>query len=418
MARTLTPAELPALLAPGMRVYAPGGVGESAPLIAALRAAPERCAGVHFTGVWLPGINHCDYAALNADARASALFIGRELHASFAQGRIDLLALSYFEAYHYLAGDAAIDLAFLHVTPPNDDGRLGFGVANDFTPAVAAGARRIVALVNPLMPRTIGAGSIALADVDFVCCAPAPLLADGGGGGDAVWEAIAGHVAGLIGDGDTLEVGIGKVQGVLAALTGRRGLKVHSGAITSTLLPLVAAGAIAGEDGAVRCGMALGSPALYAFVANNPRVQFAPVGETHDSATLRRIERFVAINGVIEVDLFGQANAETADGRQVSGAGGLLDFMRGARLSPGGRAIVCLPSTGGGGRVSRIVPALAQGAPVSVTRGDIDIVVTEHGCARLRRLGLDARAEALIAIAAPPFRAGLQRAWDEMRAQM
>ncbi len=416
-ARPLNWGDLPDLLAPGTRVYTPGGVGQSAPLIAALRAAPEASAGVHFTGVWLPGINHCDYASLHRDARATAFFIGRELHASFAQGRVDFLPLSYFEVYQYLATEAAIDLAFLHVAPPDAQERLGFGVANDFTPAVAAGAKRIAVHINPSMPRTRGAGSIALADVDFVFEEAAPLLGDNAAS-DPVWQAIARHVAGLIEDGDTLEVGIGKVQGVLPALRHHRGLKVHSGAITSTLLPLVEAGALAGDDGAVTCGMALGAQALYDFVADNPLVRFAAVGETHDITTLRRIERFCAINGVVEVDLFGQANAETVDGRQVSGAGGILDFMRGARLSAGGRAIVCLPATGAGGAVSRIVPALPTACPTSVTRGDIDIVVTEQGVASLRRLGLDARAQALIAIAAPPFRDALGRAWADMHAKM
>jgi acyl-CoA hydrolase len=410
-------AALPSLLAPGMRVYVPGGVGESAPLTAALRAAASACAGIHFIGVWLPGINHCDYASLHPEARATAFFIGRELRASFAERRIAFLPLSYFEIYRHLETEAEIDLAFLQVTPPDRDGRLGFGCANDFTPAVAARARRIAVHINPLMPRTRGAGSVALAQVDCAFEAASPLLADSAGT-DPVWQAIGGNVAGLIRDGDTLEVGIGRVQGVLGALTGHRGLRLHSGAVTSTLLPLLGAGALAGDDGAVTCGMALGGPALYDFVADNPLVRFAPVGETHDIGVLRRIERFVAINGVIEIDLLGQANAETAGGRQVSGAGGILDFMRGARLASGGRAIVCLPATGDGGAVSRIVPALAPGCPVSVPRGDIDIVVTEYGTASLRRSDLDARAEALIAIAAPAFRDRLAGAWAEMRRRM
>lgn len=410
-------AALPSLLAPGMRVYVPGGVGESAPVIAALRAAPEACAGVRFIGVWLPGINHCDFASLHPDARATAFFIGRPLRRSFAEGRVAFLPLSYFEAYRYLATEAEIDLAILQVTPPDPDGRLGFGCANDFTPAVAARARRIAVHVNPRMPRTVGAGSVARADAAAVFEDACPLLADDPSS-DPVWQAIGGHVAGLIGDGDTLEVGIGRVQGVLTALTGHRRLRLHSGAITSTLAPLVEAGALATAPGTVTCGMALGDPALYAFVADNPLFRFAPVGETHDIGNLRRIERFVAINGVIEVDLFGQANAETAAGRQVSGAGGILDFMRGARLSPGGRSIVCLPATGDGGATSRIVPALAHGAPVSIPRGEIDGVVTEYGVASLRRLDLDARADALIAIAAPAFRDGLAAAWAELRRRM
>jgi acyl-CoA hydrolase len=417
MPQTLRAGDWPSLLKPGMRVYAPGTTAESPLLRDALTTAPEAAAGVHFLGVWLPGINHTDYAGLHPGARATAFFIGRELRASFAAGRIDLMTLSYFEVYRYLQNHAAIDLAVVQTAPPDGDGRLSFGVGNDFTPAVAGSARKILAHVNPRMPRTQGAGSIALDRVDYLIEGGSPLLADDPAD-DPVWRAIGRHIATLVRDGDTIEVGIGRVQGVLSALTAARRLKLHTGAVTSPLFDLLAAGALAEGDGAVTCGIAFGSDALYRLVADSAVVRFAPVGETHDIATLRRIERFIAINGVIEVDLLGQANAETADGRQVSGAGGLLDFMRGARLSPGGLGIIALPATAGGGSVSRIVPALPAAAPVSVTRGDIDVVVTEHGIADLRLKAIDARAEALIAIAAPAHRDALADAWDALRRRM
>jgi acyl-CoA hydrolase len=142
------------------------------------------------------------------------------------------------------------------------------------------------------------------------------------------------------------------------------------------------------------------------------------VGWTHDIGTLRGIERFVAINSVIEVDLLGQANAEMIGGRQVSSAGGITDFMRGARLSPGGFAIVALPSTARGGTVSRIVPKLDDGAAVSVARGDMELVVTEHGIADLRNKTVDERAQALIAVAAPRHRDELSANWRERRSRM
>jgi acyl-CoA hydrolase len=184
------------------------------------------------------------------------------------------------------------------------------------------------------------------------------------------------------------------------------------------VLRLVEAGALADRDGAITAGVAWGSEALCRFVADNPRVRFAPVGETHAIGTLGAIERFVAINSVIEVDLLGQANAEMVRGRQVSSAGGITDFMRGARLSPGGLAIIALPSTTKGGTVSRIVAHLGEGSAVSVARADMQVVVTEHGIADLRDKPVDARAEALIAVAAPAFRDGLAAAWRERRANM
>lgn len=411
--RPIAPEAVPRLLRPGLRVYGPGVSGESALITEALRAAPEAAAGVTFTGVWLPGINRLDYAGLHPQARAEAFFMTPDLHGSFLAGRIAFRPLSYLETYRYLQSGPAIDLALLQVSPPDRHGRVSLGVANDFSPAILGRARQRLAHINPLMPQTRGAATIPYAELDWVVEASAPLLGDGGGK-DAAWTAIGRHIADIVPDGATIEVGIGRVPQVLAALTGHRNLRVHSGAITSPLLALAAAGALAEEPGAVTAGVALGSEALYAFAAADPRVRFAPVGWTHDMATLSRIERFVAINGVIEVDLWGQANAEMVDGRHVSSAGGIGDFIRGARAAPGGLAIIALPATAKDGRVSRIVPHLTD-TVVSVNRTDADIVVTEHGVARLRHASIDERAEALIAIAAPPFRDDLARAWSARR---
>jgi acyl-CoA hydrolase len=417
MPQLIAPAAIPDLLRPGTSVYAPGLAGESPVLVAALRSAPEACADVRFVGVWLPGINRVDYAGLHPRARATAFFVTRDMAASFAAGRIEFRPLSYFETYRYLRDCAEVDLAILHTSPPDTEGRLSLGVANDFTPAILARARRKLALINPRMPRTRGAVRVPLELIDAVVEADAPLLADDDAD-DPAFDAIGRHVAGRIGDGDTLEVGVGRVQRVFAALAGARNLRIHSGAITTPLLRLAESGGIARDEGAITAGVALGSEALYAFVHDDPRVRFAPVGWTHDIATLRAIPRFVAINSVIEVDLLGQANAEAIGGRQVGAVGGLVDFMRGARASTGGRAIVALPATAKGGSVSKIVAALPGDAPVGVTRGDMDIVVTEFGVADLRPASVDERAAALIAIAAPAFREDLARAWAARRRGM
>ena len=417
MPKSIAAVEVPALLRPGMRVYAPGLSGESALLVDALRAAPQCCADVRFVGVWLPGYNNVDYAGLDPAARATAFFVGPALRQSFAAGRVDYLPISYFAVYGYLRDRAAVDLALLQVSPPDTDGRCSLGVANDFTPAVLGKAACKVAHVNPLMPRTVGAATVAIDDIDYLVEAPRPVLG-GDDGADAEFVAIGRHVATLVPDGATLEVGVGKVQGVLAALTGKRDLALHTGAFSDPVLRLVETGALADRVAAITAGVAWGSEALYAFVADNPRVRFAPVGVTHAIATLGAIERFIAINSVIEVDLLGQANAEMIRGRQVSSAGGITDFMRGARLSPGGLAIVALPSTTKGGTVSRIVAHLDEGAAVSVARADMEVVVTEHGIADLRDKSVDARAEALIAIAAPAFRDQLAAAWHERRGRM
>lgn len=415
--KIIAPADLPNLLRPGMTVYAPGVAGESSVFAAALQAAPEACRQVRFVGVWLPGINRIDYAGLHPEARATAFFVTRDMAASHAAGRVTFLPMTYFETFRFLRERMGIDLAVLHTTPPDGEGLVSLGVANDFTPAVVAKAAAKLAFVNHHMPPTRGAERIRFSNLDYVVEADAPLLSDDDVP-DPVFDTIGRHIFGLIRDGDTIEVGIGRVQRIFGALAGKRDLRIHSGAITSPLLQLAEAGGIARSENAITTGVALGNAALYRFVRDDPRVRFASVGWTHDIATLRAIPRFVAINSVIEVDLFGQANAETIDGRQVGAVGGLVDFMRGACASPGGRAIVALPATARRGTVSKIVSSFPAGTPVGVTRGDMDLVVTEYGVAELREKSIDERAAALIAVAAPQFRNDLTRAWSRLRARL
>ncbi len=414
MPTPLAAADLPGLLRPGMTVYAPGAAGESEVITAALAAAPEAAAGVRFIGVWLPGFNDVDYAGLHPEARATAFFPTPAQRRSFEAGRVDYLSLSYFTIYQYLRTLATIDVALLHLSPPDTNGRCGFGVACDFTPAVLDRTQRIIAHINPAMPRTRCLVDVAYDDLDYVIETPG-LIAGADAAPDPVFQMIGGHLADRIADGATVEVGIGGVQSVLAALAGKRELRIHAGAITEPVRRLAEDGAIADAEGAITAGIAWGGPALHRFCNEDSRVRFAPVGRTHDVVRLGAIDRFVAVNAVIEVDLFGQANAEMINGRQISSAGGLSDFMRGARLSAGGFAVVALPATARAGSISRIVPALAPGTVVSVARTDMQLVATEHGVADLRALDIDARAHALIAIAAPAFRDDLAAAWADRR---
>jgi acyl-CoA hydrolase len=405
------------LIKPGMRVYVTGTAGESQAIFNALQAVAPNLDGVTFVGVWLPGINAVDYAALNQDARATAFFMTSDLRQTFEAGQIGLIPLPYSAIYRFLEQGPPFDLAFLHVSPPDGVGMVSVGVANDFQPAVIANSRRLVAHVNPRMPSTAGAARVSLDEIDATVETETPLLADDPKS-DPTWDAIGGHVAELVRDGDTVEIGIGRVQTVWRALAGKKNLSVHSGAISTPFLDLVAAGSIADEERAIVVGIAHGQPALHTFAASDRRVWFAPVGWTHHPSTMAAIDGFVAINSVMEVDLLGQSNAETVAGRQVGGAGGLTDFMRGARLSPGGRSIIALPATARRGTVSKIVPDFGAGLPVSVGRGDVDFVVTEYGVADLRHADIDRRANALCAIAAPDFRDTLSDAWAAKRSTL
>jgi acyl-CoA hydrolase len=187
--------------------------------------------------------------------------------------------------------------------------------------------------------------------------------------------------------------------------------------VSDPLLKVLDAGVLAETTDAVTTGVALGSATLYDRVARDDRVRFRPVGFTHAIARLADIPRLVAVNSLIEIDLFGQGNAEFLGQAQVSGGGGLTDFLRGAALSAGGRPVCALVSTAKGGSISRIVPRLAHGA-ATVSRADMGVVVTEHGSADLRGLDVEARAQALISLAAPAHRDWLGAAWREMRSSM
>lgn len=400
------------------RVYMPGAAGESALFTAALRTRPELAAGLTFFGVWLPGINRIDYSALHAQARGELFFLSADFHESFHAGRALFRPMTYSAIYPWLER-TPVDAALLQVSPPGADGQCSLGVAPDFSGAVMNRAGLRIGHINPAMPDTAGAPRIAFDQIDLVVEDESPLLSHQAVSLPPVFERIAGNVATLVDDGDTVQVGIGKLQlMVLRTLTSRRTLRVHSGMVTESVLALMDSDALSGEEGAVTIGAAIGGAEFYRRLAADPRVRFASVRHTHDGTVLREINNFTAINSVIEVDLYGQANAEFMNGRQISGPGGLVDFLRGARYAPGGKPIVALASTAEAGTVSRIVPRLGPDTPPTVARGDIGFVVTEHGVADLRTLDVDARAEALIAIADPAHRGTLEDAWRDMRQGM
>ena len=394
-------------LHPGAEVYVAGCAGHSLLLQSWLEQAPQRSAGVRFTGVQIPTVNRFDFAGLHPQARQRTIFLSSELRDSWLAGRVDYLPMSYSATWQWLAETARFDVALVQVAPPDDQGRCSLGVACDFTPAAWPRARKVLAHVNPRMPRTHGP-SIPWSRIDAVVEQDSPLLEAPDPPPDAAMDAVARQVAALVPDQATLQLGLGRLQSaVLRALRGRRGLRLHSGMVSDGLLGLIEDGALAADDEAVVAGVALGSAALYAAVAQ--RVRFREVGHTHDHTVLRAIPRLTAINSALSVDLLGQVNGDCLGGRQLSGIGGLPDFLRGARQAAQGRGIIALPAATPKGQ-TRIVSMLPAG-PVSVARIDADCVATEHGVADLRHLDVHARARAMIDIADPAHREALEREW-------
>jgi acyl-CoA hydrolase len=400
-------------LKPGMTVYVPGVSGESAPLYAALKARPHAAAGVRFVGVHFPGINRCDYLGLHPQARQRAYFMQPGLRAGLHDGRVDLLPLDYPGIYRDLV-DLQIDVAFAQITAPDEDGLCSLGASYDFLPAIWQRARKRVGLINHRLPWTSGSFAVRADECDALCDADGELLSFDGGTPNATMNTHAGLVAGLVRDGDTLEFGVGKLQAaILAALSRHRNLKVYSGMVSPPVLPLLDLGVISGRN-SIQAGVALGDAAFYQRLAQDDRFFFRPVSETHDVRRLSAIPQFCAINSAIEVDLFGQANADSVGGRMMAGVGGLPAFVNGARLSPGGRSIIALSAATEDGSISRIVPTMGPNTAIAVPRHEADYVITEYGVAELRAATLPQRAQRLIAIAAPQFRDSLSQAWSQI----
>jgi acyl-CoA hydrolase len=265
-----------------------------------------------------------------------------------------------------------------------------------------------IAHINPQMPRTPGDPGIPFSELTGWLEGEQPLRGQEQASADLVSDAIGRQIADLVPDGATIQAGLGKVpDAALRALREHRGLRLHTGLIGDGALDLIRSGAMDSGASAI-VGVAIGSSELYAGL-DHEHLQFRPVTVTHDPATLAGINRLVTINSAMEVDLFGQAYAEASTRGFLSGPGGASDYARGSRQSRGGLRIVALPSTAG--PISRIVPPGSGSGPVSLSRFDIDIVVTEHGFADLRGKDYHQRAAALIEISAPQNRDDLSREW-------
>ncbi|MCC0057623.1 MAG: acetyl-CoA hydrolase [Rhodobiaceae bacterium] len=403
---------------PGRRIYLPGSTGEIHALVEALAADPERMDGVNVISCLLPGMNSFDYAGLHKNAQLTTFLFPPGSRESFRAGRVQILPLSYFPAARFIAEDAELDVAVAHVAPPmpEEGTRASVGIAADFTTISWNAAKKRIAFVNPNMPAMPRGPRIDLADADLVVEAESPLVEVPTGAAGATGQAIAAHVANLIPDGAALQVGIGSAPAALwRALRSRRNLRLRSGLASEDLLMLADVGALGQCDHVA--GILAGSTAFYREAAARDLVRLSDTLETHDAGAIGMEENFVAANSALAVDLFGQVNLEWQGARPLSGVGGAPDFASAALVSQGGMGITMLPSRARNGSISRIVARLDV-ETVSLPRNLADIVVSEHGIARLRNKSLDARAEALIAIAHPGFRDELAGQWRKMRDMM
>ncbi len=336
-------------------------------------------------------------------------------HRALAQANvIDILPCHYSQLPTLMrSGALRIDVLLLQVSPPDANGGHSLGMAHEYLLAALEVARVVIAEVNPDVPWVSGERTLLAQDFDLLIPAAfAPIDAATPRPG-ATEQSIARRVAALVEDGATLQLGIGNVpEAVLAALRDRHDLGLHSGSVGDGIVGLSESGALTNarktiDRGVSVAGVLMGSSRLRAWAHHNPALQMRGTDYTHNPDVLASIDRLVAINSAIEVDLTGQVNAEVAAGAYVGAVGGAMDFLRGAARSRGGLPIVALPSTVGQGSSSRIVAALS--GPVSTPRADAGLIITEHGVADLRGQPLAARVRRMLAIAAPEHREALER---------
>ena len=349
----------------------------------------------------------------------NAMFVGANVRKAVNEGTADYIPVFLSEVPSLFRNDILpLDVALLHVSPPDKHGYCSLGVSVDASKAALDVAQRVVVQINPQMPRTHGDGLVHVNAIDYgvevdreLPTAPRPDLSE-------VERAIGQNCAQLVDDGATLQMGIGAIpDAVLAALDTHANLGVHTEMFSDGIIDLVENGVITGANKAVHPGkivssFAMGTPRLYDFMDDNPLVAMLDVAYVNDTAVIRRNPRVTAINSAIEVDLTGQVCADTIGTYQYSGVGGQMDFIRGASLSEEGKPIIALPSTTRKG-ISRIVPHLKEGADVVTTRAHVHYIVTEYGAVNLYGKNLRERAAALIDIAHPDHRESLEAAARE-----
>lgn len=423
----------------GQRVFVQGACATPTPLLVALVARGTELRDVEIVHLHTYGPTPYTDEQWRGHFALRALFVAENTREAVNAGRASYapIFLHDIPAFFTNGERMPIDVAFIQVSPPDVHGYCSLGPSVDITRAAVDHASTIIALVNPRVPRTHGDTFIPFARIDYAVEWDQPLHTVARQAPDAVQLRIGRHVADLIEDGATLQLGIGAIpDAVLRALVGRHDLGIHSEMFSDGVLDLVERGVITGarkarDRGKIVASFVIGSQRLLDFIDDNPMVELCPADYTNDTRIIRQFDHMVAVNSALQVDLTGQVCAESIGTQVFSGVGGQMDFLRGAALAKHGRPIIALPATAPAkyaeplpeplgiapfaGRVSRIAPILTPGAAVTTTRAHVQYVVTEHGVADLRGKNLAERAQALIAVAAPEFREGLERSAHQLR---
>src|SRR5512142_1965231 len=400
---------------PGNRVFIGTGCGEPQYLVRALinyvRSHPKAFFDAELLQVWTLGVAPYADEKFKDAFRHNSFFIGSNTRQAVNQGFADYTPVFLSQVPGLFQKKLVpVDVALIQTSLPDEHGFMSLGISVDIVKAAAENATLVIAQVNPRMPRVLGETFINIKDVGFIIPCDEPLLEFEATVADEISQKIGNYVARIVQDGDTIQVGYGSIpNAILALLRNKEHLGVHTELLTDGIVELMRARVIDNSRKELNRGktvadFCMGKRDTYEYLDDNPAIEFRPVNYTNNPTVLARQKNMTAINSALEVDLSGQATAESLGTTFYSGIGGQADFMRGAILSQGGKTILALQSTAENGEVSRIVPFLREGAGVTLSRGDIHYVVTEYGIAYLHGKNIRERAMDLIAIAHPKFR--------------
>jgi acetyl-CoA hydrolase len=409
--RIVTAEEAAKQIKSGDRVFLTGNCSVPQTVLAALVDQAPELNGVEICQAL--SVGPADYVGseMEGHLRVNTMFISANIRRAVQEGRADFtpVLLSEFTLL-FKNRRLPIDVALVHLSPPDNYGFCSFGVEVGLTKSPAESAKIIIAEVNQQMPRTLGDSFIHVSKLSYIVPVDyqLPEMAMGGEGESEITQKIASYIAELIPDGATMQMGIGAIpDAVLKYLYEKKDLGVHSELFSDGVIDLVEAGVLTNalktlHPGKIVAGFILGTKRLYDWVDDNPLIELHPTEYVNDPFVIAQNERQVAINSAIEVDLTGQVCADSIGPKLYSGIGGQLDFIYGASRSRGGVPVIALPSTAR--QFSRIVPMLKQGAGVVTGRNHVHYVVTEYGVANLYGKTIRQRAQDLIGIAHPQFR--------------
>lgn len=422
--KSVTPDEAVRRIRSGQRVFVTGNCSVPEKLLDALVERASELSDVELVQVLTFGRAPQVAPELGGHLRVNTLFISDNVRKAVNEGRADFTPCFLSEIpLLFRNGLIPIDVALIHVSPPDEHGFCSFGVEIGVTKTAAQTAKLVIAQVNPNMPRTLGDAFIHLSKLDYVVPVDDPIPEVRMADTSELAQRIARHIVDLIPDGATLQTGIGAIpDAVLRQLHGKRHLAIHTELFSDGVIDLIERGVVDGEmktlhPGKVVAGFILGTRRLFDFVHDNPIFEMHPTEYVNDPFVIAQNDRMVAINSALEVDLTGQVAADSIGTRLYSGVGGQVDFIYGSSRSKGGVPIIAQPAaaTVGGKYMSKIVPMLKPGAGVTTTRNHVHHVVTEFGVADLYGRTIRQRVRALIDIAAPEFRAELEQKAIELK---